>query len=82
MILVSAVDYFRKYRKIWKMSFLKKIIKKSFISKISGILCFSSRLDGFEITCTVLQFEKNALKNLIFFKNLIFAFLKPKIVNW
>ena len=29
----------------------------------------------------ILQFEKNALKTLIFFKKLIFAFLNPTIVN-
>ena len=29
----------------------------------------------------VLQFEKNALKTLIFSKVLIFAFLKPKLVK-
>ena len=65
---------------MWKMSFLKKIIKKNVHKqKFRGLVVFLSRLDGFEITCT--SFRKNALKTLIFAKNLSFAFLNPKLVK-
>ena len=78
MILVCAVDYFRKYLEDVENSFFKKNHKKSFISNNSGVWCFSSRLDGFEITFTSIR--KNELKTLIFFKYLFdFAFLSPKI---
>ena len=50
MILVCAVDYFRKYRKMCKNELLKEIIQKSLISKNSEVGVFSSRQDGFEIT--------------------------------
>ena len=55
----------------------KKHTKKSFIRKHSGMCYFSSRLDGFEITCTSIR-KKTALKTLIYFKNLIFCIFEPK----
>ena len=62
--------------------FLKKNHRKVFISENSEVWCcccfFSNRLDGF-LKSPELQFEKNALKSLIFFEKLIFAFLSPEL---
>ena len=56
MILVCAVDYSRKYRKMWKRDFYlknsQKIVHKQ---KFRGLMFFSSRLAGFEITCTSIR---------------------------
>ena len=48
---------------MWKISFFKKIIKKSFISKNSGVWCF---FKSARQVCNHLYFNsKNALKTLI-----------------
>ena len=57
-----------------------KIHKKSVISKMSSILCF---FNSTRQACNhmYLNWIQTALKMLIFFKKLIFAFLNPKIVK-
>ena len=80
MFLGCAADDFRKFRKIRNIINLKKIIKKSVISKMSSVWCFF-QVDYAGLQSPVLEFDKTALKTLIFFKKLIFAFLNPKIVN-
>ena len=51
MILVCAVDYFQKYRKMCKNElFRKNHTKISHKQNFRGFGVFSSRLDGFEIT--------------------------------
>ena len=62
------------------MSFFRKIIKIVHKQNFWGLVFFSSRRDGFEITCNSIR-KKTALKTIIFFKNLIFAFLSTKIVK-
>ena len=68
MILVCAVDDFRKFRKI------RKIAK----CQVFGVFKSTRQV------CNPLYLNsiKTALKTLIFFKKLIFAFLNPKIVKW
>ena len=80
MFLVCAADDFSenigKFGKLVFFFFLK-INKKSVIIIISSV----SRLDRFIITLTSIQLKKTALKTLICFKKLIFAFWNPKIVE-
>ena len=80
MIVVCAVDYFEKKNGKCGNELFSKNHKKLLISENLEVWCFSSRLDGFEITCTSIR-KKTAHKTLIFFKNLIFAFLNPKTVK-
>ena len=77
MILVCVADDFRKFRKIRKFFNFQKITKKSVISKMSSVwCCFKSTRQ----VCNHLYLDliKPALKTLIFFKKLIFAFLTQK----
>ena len=67
-ILVCAADDFRKYQKMQTLRF-RKNHKKSV--KVARRVC--SHLNFNSI--------KTAFKSLIFFKNLIFVFLNPKIVK-
>ena len=79
MILICAVDYFRKYQKCGKWDFFlkKKVIQNSSLAKIQGFgVVLPICLDEFEITCTSIR--KNALKTLILFKILIFISLNRK----
>ena len=50
MILVCAVDYFRKKNGKSGNELFSKNHKKLLISEHLEVWCFSSRLDGFEIT--------------------------------
>ena len=52
MILVIAADDFRKFFENSENYKFLKIHKKSVISKMSSVWCFSSRLGRFAITCT------------------------------
>ena len=62
-----------------KKSVLKKVLKKSVICEKSSVWCF---FKSTRQVCNHLNFNsiKTALKTLVFFKKLIFAFLNPKIV--
>ena len=71
MILVCAADYFRKKSENVEMSFFFKK-KKLLISENLEVGCFSSRLDGFEITCTSIR-KKTARKPLFSIKNFDFC---------
>ena len=80
MILVCAADDFRKISENSENNQFLKSDEKSVISKMSSGWCF------FKSTRQVcnhlyLNLIKTALKTLVFFKNLIFAFLNPKIVK-
>ena len=76
-ILVCAVDYFCKYPKMWKMSFLKKNHKKMVHKqKVRGVGVFSSRLDGFEIMCSLIR--KTCTRNPYFLQKIDFCIFEPK----
>ena len=66
MILVCAADDFRKFWEISQNYQFLKIHKKSVISKMSSIGCFSSRLGKFQ--APVLEFDKNCTQNAYFKK--------------
>ena len=55
MILVYTVDYFRKENGKFGNELFSKNHKKLLISENLEVWCFSSRLDGFEITCTSIR---------------------------
>ena len=81
MILVCAADDFPKISENSENYQFLKIHKKIVISKASSVWCF------FKLTRQVsnhlyLKSIKNALKMLIFFKKLFFAFLNPNFTKW
>ena len=79
MILVCAADDFRNFGKFGKLSVFKKIIKICHKQNVKCLMIFKSTRQ----VCNHLYLDllKTALKTLIFFKNLIFALLDPKIVK-
>ena len=78
MILVCSADDFRKYLKFRKYVFFLKNHKKYVISKMSSVFFRSARQVHNHMYFNLIKF---ALKWLIFFNKLFFAFVNPKIVN-
>ena len=80
MILVCAIDYFRKYLKMWKMSFFsKENHKKSFIRKNQRLGVFQGCKTA--LKSSVLQFEKKPTQNPYFLQKIDFYFLNQKIMK-
>ena len=73
MILTCAADDFRNFLENFENYQFLKIHKKSVISKMSSVWCFfkSARQVGNQL---YLNLIKTALKTLLFFKKLNFAF--------
>ena len=80
MILACAADDFKKKMENLENYQFLKIHKKSIIIKMSSVWCFF-KPTGHVCNYQCLNSIKTALKTLIFFKKLIFAFLNPKIVK-